>query len=111
MSFIPKAFADTAINTTAHSAYTSFMSFLPMIIIFILFWFLLIRPQQKKAKLHGKMVAELQRGDEIITNGGIVGKIEKIEEQFIHLEIAEKVIIMVQRSTISTKLEKSILKI
>lgn len=82
------------------------MSFLPMIIIFVLFWFLLIRPQQKKAKEHGKMVADLQKGDEVISNSGILGKIEKVTEQFIQLEIAENVVISIQKSTVGGKVAK-----
>lgn len=104
MSLIPSAFAATTATGTASTA-TNFMSFLPMIVIFILFWFLLIRPQQKKAKEHSKMVSELKSGDEIVTNGGILGKISKITEQFILLEIANNVIIHVQKNTITGKME------
>lgn len=107
MSFFPTAYAAT--SSTTQSGEMSFMSFLPMIVIFILFWFLLIRPQQKKAKLHNKMVSELQKGDEVVTNSGIVGKITKIEEQFILLEVANNVVITMQKNTISGKIEKDIL--
>jgi len=83
------------------------MSFLPMIVIFILFWFLLIRPQQKKAKLHNQMINELQKGDEVVTSGGILGKISKVEDQFIQLEITDNVIITVQKSTVAGKIDKN----
>ena len=105
MSFFPTAHAATGSATS--SSEMNFMSFLPMIVIFILFWFLLIRPQQRKAKLHNKMVAELQKGDEVVTNGGILGKIAKIEEQFIMLEIANNVVITIQRNTVTGKIEKN----
>lgn len=107
MSLFPIAHAATGAAT--QSSEMNFMSFLPMIIIFILFWFLLIRPQQKKAKLHNKMVAELEKGDEVLTSGGILGRIAKIEDQFIMLEVANNVIITVQRHTVSGKVEKGTL--
>lgn len=93
-------------STTNAASQFNIMSFLPMIIIFILFWFLLIRPQQKKAKEHNKMVTELQKGDEVIANSGILGKIEKVTDQFIQLEIAKSVVISIQKATIATKVEK-----
>jgi len=109
MSFISNAFADTAAPAAAAHATTqsTIMSFLPMIVIFVLFWFLLIRPQQRKAKLHNQMIAELQKGDDVVTNGGILGKISKIEDQIIHLEVADNVIIKVQRNTVSGKMVKA----
>ncbi|MCC2625626.1 MAG: yajC [Burkholderiales bacterium] len=110
MSFISNAFADTtastapAAATAAHSTPQSqIMSFLPMIVIFVLFWLLLIRPQQKKAKLHNQMISELQKGDEVVTSGGILGKISKVEDQVISLEIADNVVIKVQKNTVSGK--------
>lgn len=110
MSFITNAFADVAAPaaTAAHSSpQSTIMSFLPMVVIFILFWFLLIRPQQKKAKLHGQMISELQKGDEVVTSGGILGKISKVEDQIIHLEIADNVVIKVQKGTVSGKTTKT----
>lgn len=106
MSFISNVFADTATPATHASSQSTFMSFLPMVVIFVLFWLLLIRPQQKKAKLHNQMVAELQKGDEVVTNGGIFGKISKVEDQFIYLEIADNVIIKVQKNTVGGKIAK-----
>ena len=103
MSLIPNAFATTA--TSASSSTTGFMSFLPMVVIFVLFWFLLIRPQQKKAKEHTKMLSNLKANDEVITNSGIFGKISKLNDQFIYLEITNNVIIKVQKSSIAGKLE------
>jgi preprotein translocase subunit YajC len=110
MSFISNAFADVA-APAANAAHTTpqstIMSFLPMIVIFVLFWFLLIRPQQKKAKLHNQMISELQRGDDVVTSGGILGKVSKVEDQVIHLEIADNVTIKVQRNTVSGKIAKA----
>jgi preprotein translocase subunit YajC len=108
MSFFSTAHAAT--GTATQAGEMNFMSFLPMIVIFILFWFLLIRPQQRKSKLHNQMLSELQQGDEVVTNGGILGKIAKISEQFISLEVANNVIITMQRNTIANKVEKGTLE-
>ena len=106
MSFISNAYAaTTTAGAGAAAGSMNFMSFLPMIVIFVLFWFLLIRPQQKKAKDHNKMVAELKSGDEIITNSGIIGRINKVAEQFIAVEIANNVVIHLQKNAVSTKVE------
>jgi preprotein translocase subunit YajC len=107
MSFLPDSLTQA---TTSTPGQFNIMSFLPMIVIFILFWFLLIRPQQKKAKEHNKMVSELQRGDEVISSSGILGKIEKVTEQFIELEIAKSVVISIQKSTINGKVAKGTYK-
>lgn len=94
----------------AAPAAPGFTQFLPLIIIFILFWFMLIRPQMKRAKEQKKMLAELAKGDEIITASGQVGKIAKIGEQFISLEIADGVITHVQKQSIQTLLPKGTIK-
>lgn len=88
----------------------SFMQFLPMIAIFILFYFLLIRPQQKRAKEQKAMLESLQKGDEVMTNGGIVGRIVKTSEQYLTLEIAENVEVHIQRGAVATRLEKGTIK-
>jgi preprotein translocase subunit YajC len=79
---------------------------LPLIIIFVLFYFLLIRPQTKRAKEHKQMVAALQKGDEVVTGGGILGRITDVEESFVSLEIAQGVQIKVQRSSIASLMPK-----
>jgi preprotein translocase subunit YajC len=84
--------------------------FLPLIIIFILFWFMLIRPQMKRAKEQKKMLAELAKGDEVITSSGQAGKVAKIGEQFVALEIADGVITHVQKQSIQTLLPKGTIK-
>ncbi len=83
---------------------------LPLVIIFILFWFLLIRPQTKRAKEHKQMVQALAKGDEVVTNGGLLGKITEIEESFISLEIANNVVIKVQRQAVTSIMPKGTLK-
>lgn len=94
----------------AAPAAPGFTQFLPLIIIFILFWFMLIRPQMKRAKEQKKMLSEIQKGDEVITASGQVGKIAKIGEQFVSLEIADGVITHVQKQSIQTLLPKGTIK-
>lgn len=96
-----------AAGTTSNSTEMNFMSFLPMIIIFVLFWFLLIRPQQKKAKLHNQMLSTLTKGDEVLTTSGLMGKIIKADDQIIELEIAENVIVKLQKAAITGKVNNT----
>jgi preprotein translocase subunit YajC len=77
------------------------LGFLPMILIFAVFYFLLIRPQQKKAKEHKNMLENLKKGDSVITQGGLFGKIANISDQVVTLEIADKVRVRVARSHIA----------
>ena len=80
----------------------------PLILIFVIFYFFLIRPQQKRVKDHKNMVAQLKRGDEVVTSGGIVGRIERIlEEDKVELTIAENVNVKVVKSTIQSLSEKT----
>ena len=78
-----------------------FGAFIPIILMFVIFYFLLIRPQQKKAKQHQEMIANLKKGDRVITSGGIHGQITALDENTVTLEIAEKVRIKVTRSTLA----------
>ena len=86
------------------------MSFLPLIIIFVIFYFLLIRPQMKRAKEHKKLVAELGNGDEVVTNGGLLGRITNVGESFITVELADNVQIKVQRHAIASVMPKGTIK-
>lgn len=86
------------------------MSLLPLVIIFVIFYFLLIRPQTKRAKEHRKMVEAMTVGDEVVTNGGIAGKVTKVGEQFVSVEAAEGVELKVQKHAIATVLPKGTLK-
>ncbi len=83
---------------------------LPMVLIFVIFYLLLIRPQQKRAKQHKQMVAELAKGDEIVTNGGALGKITAVDDNFVTVEIAESVKIKVQRSAVAQLMPKGTIK-
>ena len=86
------------------------MSFLPFIIIFVLFYFMLIRPQMKQAKEHRTMLDALKTGDEVITATGILGKVVKLNNQFSIIEIASNVEIKIQKQTIQTLLPKGTIK-
>jgi len=86
---------------------SGFAQFIPLILIFVIFYFFLIRPQQKRTKDHKAMVAALKRGDEVVTSGGIVGKVERIlGEDKLDLLISENVTVQVVQSTIQNVLNK-----
>ena len=86
---------------------SGFTQFIPLILIFVIFYFFLIRPQQKRAKDHKAMVAALKRGDEVVTSGGIVGRVERIlGDDKVDLLIAENVTVQVIQSTIQSLLNK-----
>ncbi|MDD2833646.1 MAG: preprotein translocase subunit YajC [Methylotenera sp.] len=89
---------------------TDFTSFLPLIIIFVLFFFMIIRPQMKQAKEHRNMIAAVEKGDEVVTSGGIVGKITKVTDNFVTLEIAPNTEISVQKHALQNVLPKGTIK-
>ena len=87
-----------------------FIGFLPIILMFVLLYFLMIRPQMKRAKEHKQMVEALQKGDEVITAGGVLGRITKIGDAYVSLEIAPNTEVSVQRASVQTLLPKGTLK-
>jgi len=90
---------------------SGFAQFIPLILIFVIFYFFLIRPQQKKVKEHKLMVTSLKRGDEVVTSGGIIGRIERIlGDDKVDLSISENVTIQVVQSTIQSLLKKPDIK-
>jgi preprotein translocase subunit YajC len=94
----------------AAPAAPGFEQFLPLIIIFVLFWFMLIRPQMKRSKEQKKMLTELAKGDEVVTASGQLGKVVKIGDQYLSLEIADGVVTHVQKQSIQTLLPKGTIK-
>ena len=86
------------------------MGFLPFIVIFVLFYFMLIRPQMKQAKEHKAMIASLKNGDEISTGSGILGKITKLNTHYATIEIANAVEIKIQKQSIQALLPKGTIK-
>ncbi len=103
--FITPAYAQTA----AGDALGGFGSFIPLILIFVIFYFFLIRPQQKRAKEHKAMLQAIRRGDQVVTQGGIMGKIVRVKEgeDEVEVEIAEGVKVRVVRATIAAVVSKT----
>ncbi len=87
-----------------------FMGLLPIILMFVLLYFLMIRPQMKRAKDHKQMVEALQKGDEVVTSGGVVGRISRLSEGYVILEIAPSTEVSVQRTAVQTLLPKGTIK-
>jgi len=86
------------------------MGFLPIILMFVLLWFLMIRPQMKRAKEHKQMVEALQKGDEVVTAGGVVGRITELRDAYVTLEIAAGTEVIVQRTSVQLPLPKGTIK-
>jgi preprotein translocase subunit YajC len=104
---ISKAFAETAAPSTSGG----FLSILPMLLILIFFmYFLIVRPQSKKAKELKNVIASLKKGDEVLTAGGIIGRIEKIADDFVSLALNDTVEIVVQKSSIVSCVPKGTIK-
>ena len=97
-------------QTTGGSTEQQIMGFLPIILMFVVLYFLMIRPQMKRAKEHKGMLEKLTRGDEVLTNGGIAGTVTDIGDSFITVEIADNVRIRVQKGAIANVLPKGTLK-
>ncbi|KIL98928.1 Preprotein translocase subunit YajC [Paramagnetospirillum magnetotacticum MS-1] len=105
--FVSPAYAQAA-AAGAGGSFAALEQFLPLILIFVVFYFLLIRPQQKKMKLHKEMLGQLRRGDRVVTAGGIIGTVNKlINDTEVSVEIAEGVRVRVLRATITEVLSKT----
>jgi len=89
---------------------TGLMGFLPIILMFVILYFLMIRPQMKRQKEHKQVLDNLQKGDEVVAAGGVVGRISKVSEQFVQLEIAPNTEISVQKAAVQTLLPKGTIK-
>ena len=109
--FISSAYAQTAPAAAAGSdMFTSLSGMLPLVLMFVVLYFVMIRPQMKRQKEHKAMLEALAKGDEIVTAGGVAGKIAKMGDSYISLEVAAGVEIQVQRSAIAQVLPKGTLK-
>jgi preprotein translocase subunit YajC len=86
------------------------ISLLPLVLIFAVFYFLLIRPQNKRQKEHKELVANLSVGDEVVTAGGVLGKVTEIKEQFLRVQVTDGVELKVQRHTIGAVMPKGTIK-
>ncbi|MEC9375516.1 MAG: preprotein translocase subunit YajC [Pseudomonadota bacterium] len=102
--FIGNAYAQTA------SGSDSLISLLPLVLIFVVFYFLLIRPQQKRQKEHREMVASLKVGEEVTTAGGLLGEVKEVKDSFVKIEVAPGVILTIQKHTVSSVMPKGTIK-
>jgi preprotein translocase subunit YajC len=96
--FITEAYAQTAGGGSATSLLVQFM---PIILIFVIMYFLILRPQQQKARQHRDMVTNLRRGDTVVTNGGLIGKVAKVDENELQVELAEGVRVRIVRGMVA----------
>lgn len=102
--FISDALA--AAPAAAEAQTDPLMQFLPLVLIFVVFYFLLIRPQSKRAKEHKTMVEGLSKGDEVVTNGGLLGRITEIGENFVQVKVADNVEVKIQRQAVANLMPK-----
>jgi preprotein translocase subunit YajC len=109
--FISSAFAQTAPAAAAEGGMqSSLMSMLPLVLMFVVLYFVMIRPQMKKSKEHRAMIDALAKGDEVATGGGILGKVTKLGDSYLGLEVASGVEIQIQRSAVVQVLPKGSIK-
>ncbi|EIJ44296.1 preprotein translocase, YajC subunit [Beggiatoa alba B18LD] len=94
----------------AASAGGGFASLIPLVILFVVFYFLLIRPQTKRVKEHKKMVDSLAKGDEIVTQGGLLGKVTNLGDNFIAVEVAPNIEVKIQRQAVAAVMPKGTIK-
>jgi preprotein translocase subunit YajC len=104
--FISNAYAEAAAATSD----SGIMNFLPLFALIAVFYFLILRPQTKRAKEQKAMITALQRGDEVVTSGGEVGTVSKVYEQYVGMEIAENLEVKIQKSAIQSVLPKGTIK-
>ncbi|MDT8385546.1 MAG: preprotein translocase subunit YajC [Gammaproteobacteria bacterium] len=107
--FISDALAEGAAAGAAQSD-AGLLGMLPLLLIFVLFYFMLIRPQTKRAKEHKNMVEALAKGDEVVTNGGLLGRVSEVGESFLTVKIAEGVEVKVQKQSVSALVPKGTMK-
>ena len=107
---ISQAFAQTAPAPSGGGTESSLLSLLPLVLMFVVLYFIMIRPQMKRQKEHKAMIEALAKGDEIVTAGGLAGKVSKLGETYVGLEIASNVEVQVQRTAVVQVLPKGSLK-
>jgi len=108
--FISNAYAQATGPAADVGLMGNMTTFLPLILMFVVMYFLMIRPQQKKAKEQKSMMDALAKGDEVVTAGGILGKVAKVNDTYVTVEIAANTEIVVQKGSITTLLPKGTLK-
>ncbi len=105
--FISSAYAQTAATGGAES---SLFSLLPLVLMFVVLYFIMIRPQMKKQKEHKAMIEALAKGDEVVIAGGVLGRIARLGDSFLHVEVANGVELQVQRAAVIQVLPKGTFK-
>jgi preprotein translocase subunit YajC len=105
--FISSAYAQTAAPAGGSD---SLLSLLPLVLMFVVLYFIMIRPQMKKQKEHRAMVEALAKGDEVVISGGVVGRVSKLGDSFLHVEVAPGVELQVQRGAVAQVLPKGTFK-
>jgi preprotein translocase subunit YajC len=108
--FISSAFAQAAPAAASGDMQSSLMGMLPLVLMFVVLYFVMIRPQMKKAKDHKNMIEALGKGDEVVTAGGVLGKVTKLSESFVSIEVANGVELQLQRSSVVQVLPKGSIK-
>lgn len=108
--FISNAYAQSAAPAADAGLMGNLTTFMPLVLMFVVMYFLMIRPQQKRAKEQKSMMEALTKGDEVITAGGILGKVVKVNDTYVTVEIAANTEIVVQKNSVTTLLPKGTLK-
>ena len=105
--FISSAYAQAAATSSTES---TLFSLLPLVLMFVVLYFIMIRPQMKKQKEHKAMIDALAKGDEVVIGGGVVGRVAKLGETFVHVEVSNGVELQVQRAAVIQVLPKGTFK-
>ena len=108
--FISSAFAQTAPAAAGGGAESTLLSLLPLVLMFVVLYFIMIRPQMKKQKEHKAMIDALAKGDEVIIAGGVMGRVAKMGDSYLHIEVANSVELQVQRGAVIQVLPKGTFK-
>ena len=108
--FITEAFAQAAPAAAADSPFSSIGGMLPIVLMFVVLYFVMIRPQMKRQKEHKAMIEAVAKGDEVVIGGGVLGRVAKLGESYLHIEVAPGVELQVQRSSVVQVLPKGTFK-
>ena len=108
--FISQAFAQTAPAAASGGAESTLLSLLPLVLMFVVLYFIMIRPQMKRQKEHKAMVETLAKGDEVVIGGGLLGRVAKLGDSYLHVEVASGVELQVQRAAVLQVLPKGTFK-
>ena len=108
--FISTAYAQTAPAAAGGGVESSLLSMLPLVLMFVVLYFIMIRPQMKRQKEHKALIDALAKGDEVVTAGGLLGRVAKLSENYLHVEVADGVEIQIQRSAVVQVLPKGSFK-